>query len=129
MDIKTQVLGIAADAKKASHTLAGAPSPAKDAALLRMAEELVKNTEFLLDENGKDVRYAREKGLSSAMVDRLTLKAETVSGIARGLREVAALPDPVGKVTSMWKRPNGLASAGCGYPSAWSASSMSPGPT
>jgi glutamate-5-semialdehyde dehydrogenase len=73
-----------------------------------MAEELVKNTEFLLDENGKDVRYAREKGLSSAMVDRLTLKAETVSGIARGLREVAALPDPVGKVTSMWKRPNGL---------------------
>lgn len=108
MDIKTQVLEIAAGAKKASHVLAGAPSPAKDASLLRMAEELVKNTEFLLDENGKDVRYAREKGLSSAMVDRLTLKAETVSGIARGLREVAALPDPVGKVTSLWKRPNGL---------------------
>lgn len=108
MDIKTQVLEIAAGAKKASRVLAGAPSPAKDASLLRMAEELVKNTEFLLDENGKDVRYAREKGLSSAMVDRLTLKAETVSGIARGLREVAALPDPVGKVTSLWKRPNGL---------------------
>ena len=108
MNIKTQVIGIAADAKKASHTLAGAPSPVKDAALRKMADELVKNTEFLLDENGKDVRYARDKGLSSALVDRLTLKAETVSGISRGLREVAALPDPVGKVTSLWKRPNGL---------------------
>ena len=52
--------------------------------------------------------HARDLGLSQAMLDRLTLKDATIEGIARGLAEVAALPDPVGEVTSMWKRPNGL---------------------
>ena len=54
------------------------------------------------------VTGAREKGLSAAMIDRLTVKDATIEAMAQGLREVAALPDPVGKVTSMWRRPNGL---------------------
>ena len=73
-----------------------------------MAEHLIQQTAYLLAENVKDVELAKESGLSAAMVDRLTLKRETVEAIAHGLIEVAGLPDPVGKVTSMWRRPNGL---------------------
>ena len=64
--------------------------------------------DFILSENSRDVTAAREKGLSAAMIDRLTVKNATIEAMAQGLREVAALPDPVGKVTSMWRRPNGL---------------------
>jgi glutamate-5-semialdehyde dehydrogenase len=59
-------------------------------------------------ENEKDVALAKEQGMSSAMVDRLTLDGKTLQSMAEALREVAALPDPVGEVTGMWKRPNGL---------------------
>jgi len=73
-----------------------------------MAEELLRNRDRILSANQRDVTAAREKGLSAAMIDRLTVKDATLAAMARGLREVAALPDPVGKVTSMWRRPNGL---------------------
>ena len=55
-----------------------------------------------------DLAKAKESGLSAAMTDRLTLKKATIDAMAKGLQEVAALPDPVGQVTSMWRRPNGL---------------------
>jgi len=108
MTIKNQVLEIAREAKAASHLLARVPTTLKNKALLGMARELVRETGTLIAENAKDLEAAREKGLSGAMIDRLTLKEATVNGIAKGLEEVAALPDPVGKVTSMWRRPNGL---------------------
>lgn len=108
MDIKTQVTDIAKNARAAATILARTSSEVKNRALLEMAERLVNREAFLIEENEKDLTYAREKGLSSAMIDRLTLNASTIGGIAEGLAEIAALPDPVGKVTSMWKRPNGL---------------------
>lgn len=108
MTIQNRILKIAENARTASRRLAGIPSKIKEAALLDMAEGLVKNADFLIGENGKDLQYAREKGISSAMMDRLILKEATVQGMAKGIREVAALPDPVGRVTSMWRRPNGL---------------------
>ena len=108
MDIHSSVKKIAEDALSASRRLARVPAPMKNAVLLRMADELNWHRDFILAENGRDVGNAREKGLSPAMIDRLTLKEATIDAMAQGLREVAALPDPVGKVSSMWRRPNGL---------------------
>ncbi|MFH2076950.1 MAG: glutamate-5-semialdehyde dehydrogenase, partial [Pseudomonadota bacterium] len=71
-------------------------------------DALVENQALIIRENERDLGKARELGLSPAMIDRLTLNEAAIGGIARGLAEVAALPDPVGKVASMWRRPNGL---------------------
>jgi glutamate-5-semialdehyde dehydrogenase len=108
MDIQDTVKKIAEDALTASRPLSHISANAKNAALLRMADELIGHRDFILSENSRDVTGAREKGLSAAMIDRLTVKDATIEAMAQGLREVAALPDPVGKVTSMWRRPNGL---------------------
>jgi glutamate-5-semialdehyde dehydrogenase len=108
MDIRTQVIDIAKNGREAANTLARTSSEVKDRALLEMAETLIEREAYLIEENEKDLVYAREKGLSDAMIDRLTLNSSTIGGIAEGLKEIAALPDPVGKVTSMWRRPNGL---------------------
>ena len=108
MDIKSSVQQIARDAQLAARKLSRVTETEKNKALLRMAEELEKNSKFLLEENSKDVVKAKKSGISRAMLDRLTLKSSTIDQMAQGLREVAALPDPVGKVTSMWRRPNGL---------------------
>ena len=62
----------------------------------------------LKQENEKDLKAARAKGLSAAIIDRLTLSDKVIDSMAGGLREVAALPDPVGEITGMWRRPNGL---------------------
>lgn len=108
MDIKSSVQQIARDAQLAARKLSRVTETEKNKALLRMAEELEKNSKFLLEANFQDVKKAKKAGISSAMLDRLTLKSSTIDQMAQGLREVAALPDPVGKVTSMWRRPNGL---------------------
>ena len=67
-----------------------------------------KNQRSLLAENKKDLDAAEQKGLSKAMIDRLTLNPERIMAMADGLREVAALPDPVGEVLGMRRRPNGM---------------------
>jgi glutamate-5-semialdehyde dehydrogenase len=108
MDIRFQIGEIAKKAKNAATVLARLSSDAKDKVLLDMAEALTRQSRTLIAENAKDLEKAMQTGLSEAMIDRLTLKESTIEGIAKGLREVAALPDPVGKVTSMWRRPNGL---------------------
>ncbi|MEN6623729.1 MAG: glutamate-5-semialdehyde dehydrogenase [Smithella sp.] len=108
MDIKSSVMLIAQNAQKASRQLARISSVSKNNALLQMANELINNSDRLIAENNFDVERAQKRGLSSAMIDRLTLKKSTIESMAQGLREVASLPDPVGKVTSMWRRPNGL---------------------
>jgi glutamate-5-semialdehyde dehydrogenase len=108
MDIKEQVFQIAKNAREAMPAVANLSSTEKDEALVEMAEQLVHHMDYLIEENEKDVDYARRKGLSKAMIDRLTLDEKAIRAMARGLEEVAALPDPVGKVTSMWRRPNGL---------------------
>jgi len=108
MTIKLQVLEMAKAAKEASAILSRLPSDIKNKALMTMGEDLVRASDRLIAENGKDIQAAHQAGLTAAMIDRLTLKASTIADIAKGMAEVAALPDPVGKVTSMTRRPNGL---------------------
>src|SRR5512139_1965760 len=108
MDIKEQIFLIAKNAREAMPAVANLSSAEKDEALVEMAEQLIHHMDYLIEENEKDVDYARRKGLSKAMIERLTLDEKAIRAMARGLEEVANLPDPVGKVTSMWRRPNGL---------------------
>ena len=108
MSIRDEMLKVARDAKRASHVLSTLSSGVKDDLLRRMAEALEQQTETLLAANENDLAAARKKGLSPAMIDRLTLDEKRIGAMADGLREVAALPDPVGEITGMWRRPNGL---------------------
>jgi len=108
VDIKSSIKQIAQDAALAARKLSRVTTTEKNNALLQMADALEQNCKFLLAENAKDVVSAKKSGISHAMLERLTLKKDTIGQMAKGLREVAALPDPVGKVTSMWRRPNGL---------------------
>ncbi len=108
MDIHSNVKKIAEDALAASRRLSRMSANVKNAALLRMADELAWHRDFIMSENNRDVTCAREKDLSLAMIDRLTVKEATIEAMVQGLRDVAALSDPVGQVTSMWRRPNGL---------------------
>ena len=108
MTIAEQVATIAHNARQASIVLARLSTTIKNEMLLKMAEALVAGTDGLIAENAKDLAAGKEKGLSDAMLDRLMLDAKRIKGMADALREVAALPDPVGEVTGMSKRPNGI---------------------
>jgi len=108
MDIKSQVLDIAEKARRAANRLSRIPSDVKNKALLNMAEALINRQDHLMEVNAKDVDAATKAGLSKAMIDRLTLNEKTIGAMAAGLRDVAALPDPVGEIIKMWRRPNGL---------------------
>ncbi len=108
MTIAEQIRNIASDARQASFAMARLSSGAKNDLLRAMAAALIDNAGQLVEENAKDLAAGEKKGLSFAMLDRLMLNEGRVTAMAEGLREVAALPDPVGEVTRMWKRPNGL---------------------
>ena len=108
MSVTEQMLKVAQDAKTASQTLARLSSAVKNELLKNMAQALLDQTEVLIDENEKDLIAAREAGLAPAMIDRLALDAQRIRGMADGLCEVAELPDPVGEITGMWRRPNDL---------------------
>jgi len=95
-------------AKKASYVLANMSSAQKDNALRKMAELLVKEQSRILEANALDIQKAEDKGIKGALIDRLTLNEKRIAGMADGLLQITALPDPVGEVVSMWKRPNGL---------------------
>jgi len=108
MTIKKQIREMAKKAREASYKLTNLSSRIKDQALLDMAEELTKAAAQLKKANAEDVKLARQKSLSAAIIDRLTLTDQVIQTMAAGLREIAALPDPVGQIVKMWKRPNGL---------------------
>ena len=108
MDIKQYVSDKAKKAKAASRALANISTEIKNNALFKMAAGLEKESAKLLAENKKDLVAAEQKGLSKAMIDRLTLNNERIKAMADGLREVAALPDPVGEVLGIRRRPNGM---------------------
>ncbi len=108
MAIAEEMLALAVAARKASRKMAILSSGVKDELLLKMAAALEAAQAELQKENEKDLQAAREKGMAAAMVDRLALTPERIKAMADGLREVAALPDPVGEVTGMWLRPNGI---------------------
>jgi len=108
MDIKTFVLNKAKAAKEGARAIAKVSSREKNNALLKMADALKKRSAELIKENKKDIATAEKKGLSKAMIDRLTLNEKRINEMAQGLIEVAALPDPVGEVINMRQRPNGM---------------------
>jgi len=108
MTIADRIRQLARDARQASHAMARLSTGVKNELLIAMADALIAATPALIAENRKDLAVGEEKGLSSAMLDRLMLDEKRIKGMADGLREVAALPDPVGEVTRMWKRPNDL---------------------
>jgi glutamate-5-semialdehyde dehydrogenase len=108
MNIKNYVINKALEAKAGARTFANASSYKKNVALLKMADALQKRAKELITENKKDIKYAEGKGLAKALIDRLTLNEKRIHEMAQGLREVSALPDPVGEVIKMWKRPNGM---------------------
>ncbi|MBW2308342.1 MAG: glutamate-5-semialdehyde dehydrogenase [Deltaproteobacteria bacterium] len=108
MDLKAEVRYIAERAREASHHLAILDAGTKEQALVLMADALWERREEIARENRKDVGAAREKGLSKAMVDRLTLSDKVMREMTDGLRQIAALHDPVGEVVRMRRRPNGL---------------------
>src|SRR4051794_6130903 len=108
MTTEQEVRDVAARAREAAAELAPLTSAAKDAALHAMADALVSAAPELLAANARDLTAGREAGLAAAMLDRLALSTERIAGMAQGLRDTAALPDPVGEVVRGYTLPNGL---------------------
>ncbi|GAB4390583.1 MAG: glutamate-5-semialdehyde dehydrogenase [Thermodesulfovibrionales bacterium] len=108
MDIKSLVREKALEAKRGARALGRASSAQKNHALKAMADAIRREAEGLKKENKKDIAFATEKGLSSALIDRLTLNDKRVEEMAAGLEEVASLHDPVGEIIKTWIRPNGM---------------------
>lgn len=108
MSIEPTIVAMAKEARSAAKIIAGCSSDKKNAVLEQIADTLEQEAAFIQDENRKDLIKAKEKGLSNAMIDRLTIKTSTIESMARGLREVAGMDDPVGALSRSWIRPNGL---------------------
>src|SRR4030042_6574483 len=108
MDFRTEVRALARRSQEASHRLAQVSTATKNEAVLEMSENLERHQKRLIKENRKDLAAAEKGTLSSPLIDRLRLTPSVIRGMAEGLREVARLPDPVGEVIKMWKRPKGL---------------------
>ena len=102
------VLSIAKGAKEAQRELARAGGAKREAALREISSALRENVQSILEANRADIAAARENGMAESMIDRLTLTAERIEGMAKGVDDVAAMPDPVGRVLSGSTRPNGL---------------------
>jgi len=108
MDVAAQVEAKARAAKAAARALALAPTRAKNEALQQMARGLEEKAAAVLDANRSDLDRARTAGLTRAFVDRLTLTEGRIEEMAAGLRQIAALPDPVGETVEVWRRPSGI---------------------
>jgi len=108
MTIQEQMLALAQEAQQATRIMANLSATAKNDMLRRMADALEQAAPALVEANEKDLERARQKGLSAAMIDRLVLNNERITAMADGLREVAELPDPVGEISDMRRRPNGI---------------------
>ncbi len=108
MNLEKQIKELAVAVKAASRVLAATATTVKNRALSAMAENLRRQREFLQERNLIDLDQASANGLSAAMIDRLTLSDSVIEGMATGLEEIAAFPDPVGEIERMWQRPNQL---------------------
>lgn len=108
MDIKTYMQTVGRQAREASRSVAAASTDAKNKALLAMAAEIRARAAQLLEANQRDLAEARANGLEAAMIDRLTLSAKGIEAMAVGLEQVAALPDPVGEMGELKRRPSGI---------------------
>jgi glutamate-5-semialdehyde dehydrogenase len=108
MDVTAHVTAKARAAKEAARALALASTGAKNEALLQMARGLEEKVAPMLEANRADLARGRAAGLTPAFLDRLTLSEARIEAMAAGLRQVAALPDPVGETVEAWRRPNGI---------------------
>ncbi|MBI3803752.1 MAG: glutamate-5-semialdehyde dehydrogenase [Nitrospirae bacterium] len=108
MALKDQLRAQATETKKAAGALAKCSTEIKNRALLAMADDLERHADLILAENAKDLAAGKEKGLAGPLLERLALTSKRIGEMAAGLREVAALPDPVGEVLKMIRRPNGI---------------------
>ncbi|MBU0689507.1 MAG: glutamate-5-semialdehyde dehydrogenase [Gammaproteobacteria bacterium] len=107
-DIKEYMKGVGQAARAASRTMAMADSNAKNHALENIANAILLNSAKLIAENAKDVAKAKLEELDAASIDRLTLTEKTINGMAEGLLQIAALPDPIGEISDMKYRPSGI---------------------
>src|SRR5688572_18289166 len=108
MTLQEQITALAKQARQASRALARLTTAEKNAALHTMADALETSKDTLLKANAQDMEGATKSGLSAAMLDRLRLDEKRIAAMAKGLREVAALPDPVSRILDERTRPNGL---------------------
>ena len=108
MDIQSYMHSVGRQARAASRALAKADTAAKNAALAATARALERDAERLLAANAADVREASAAGLDAALIDRLTLTPAAIASMADGLRQIAALPDPVGEISGLQFRPSGI---------------------
>ena len=104
----SSLISLGKKAKEASYILGNLSSKDKNDALYAMADFLIENSKIIIEANKKDLETSIIKGTSESMLDRLALNEARIEGMANGLRQVAALEDPVGEVLGMWTRPNGL---------------------
>ena len=103
-----EAIQLGKQAKAAARRLAVLSSGDKNQALQLMADRLEAQSAFLIDENQNDLNAAKKAGITGAVLDRIALTSSRVQSMAKGLREIAALPDPVREIVKMWRRPNGL---------------------
>jgi glutamate-5-semialdehyde dehydrogenase len=108
MDVQTYMITVGKAARAASRAMAVADTGAKNKALQAMADAIEQSAATLLRENARDVEAAKTKGLDAASVDRLTLTSKTIASMADGLRQIAALPDPIGEISGLKYRPTGI---------------------
>src|SRR5206468_11463076 len=108
MDVRQLVESKARAAREARRARALCGARVKDEALAHMARALEEKRAALLEANRADLERARTRGLTRAFLDRLTLSEARIEEMANGLRQIAALPDPVGTVAESWRRPNGI---------------------
>jgi glutamate-5-semialdehyde dehydrogenase len=107
-DIRTTIHRLGEQAREAARRLARASTHAKNSALQAAAAGLRRDVQAIITANGRDMAAGRAQGLTAAQLDRLKLDAARIDAMARGLEEVASLPDPVGATIARWTRPNGL---------------------
>jgi glutamate-5-semialdehyde dehydrogenase len=108
MDIKTYMLGLGVQAKKAGREISRADSGIKNLALLKIAERIDNSREYLIAENQKDLLAGKQNGLDAASLDRLTISSVSITAMVEGLKQIAALPDPVGEISDLVYRPSGI---------------------
>jgi glutamate-5-semialdehyde dehydrogenase len=108
MSLQDTILQVVTQTHEAGREAANLSMTLKEKILVEMARKLRDSRPYLQEENNKDLEAARAKGLSKAMLDRLTLSDNVIEQTAAGLEEIAAFPDPVGEILRMWTRPNGM---------------------
>jgi glutamate-5-semialdehyde dehydrogenase len=108
MDIKKYMQTVGKQAREASRAIARADTNQKNRALLAIAAAIRRDAAKLLEANARDMEHARASGLDAALLDRLQINDKAVAGMAEGLEQIAALPDPVGEITDLKYRPSGI---------------------